>query len=61
DDLRAGLESQPEDHLTRAFHCRSRLVPLMETIRSEIDQAEARTDRAFWPMPSYRELLFGVD
>ena len=61
DDLRTGLESQPEDHLTRAFHCRSRLVPLMETIRSEIDQAEARTDRTFWPMPSYRELLFGVD
>ena len=60
--LKEKLSQQPaEDSLKTAMYCHDEILPLMEQMRSEIDRAEVITDRSYWPMPSYRELLFGVD
>lgn len=46
--------------ITRASRVRDEICPLMEGLRERIDRAEALTDRAFWPVPTYGELLYGV-
>ena len=46
--------------IDRAARVRDEICPLMETLRERIDRAEALTDRAFWPVPTYGELLYGV-
>ena len=33
----------------------------MDSIRRNTDELELVTDRELWPMPTYKELLFGVD
>ena len=52
---------EKEDGLATAFFYHSEIRPLMVSLRTAIDAAEMITDRKDWPMPSYRELLFGVD
>ena len=60
--LREELEQIPDtDSLETAFSYRERIVPLMAEIRADTDKAETLTDRAYWPVPTYRELLFGTD
>ena len=49
------------DNQEAAFYYHDEIIPLMASIRTSIDQAEVHTDRSCWPMPSYRELLFGLD
>ena len=44
-----------------AFYYHDEIIPLMESIRRNIDEAESLTAREYWPIPTYRELLFGVD
>ncbi|MCR5609989.1 MAG: glutamine synthetase III [Lachnospiraceae bacterium] len=39
---------------------RDTVLPLMETIRAAVDEAEEKTDKDYWPYPSYGELLFSV-
>ncbi len=48
------------DVIHRADRVRDEICPLMEMLRECIDRAEALTDRAFWPVPTYGELLYGV-
>ena len=48
------------DVVHRAARVRDEICPLMEMLRERIDRAEALTDRAFWPVPTYGELLYGV-
>lgn len=48
------------DVIHRADRVRDEICPLMEMLRERIDRAEALTDRAFWPVPTYGELLYGV-
>ena len=48
------------DVIHRAARVRDEICPLMEMLRERIDRAEALTDRAFWPVPTYGELLYGV-
>ena len=60
--LRELLEEKPcPDSLKTAFACRDAILPLMASIRASVDRAEKITDRTYWPFPTYRELLFGVD
>lgn len=33
----------------------------MNALRKDVDQMELLCDRSLWPMPTYKELLFGVD
>ena len=49
-----------KDVMCRAARVRDEICPLMEALRERIDRAEALTDRAFWPVPTYGELLYGV-
>lgn len=48
------IDNQRERAIT--FH--DRLVPLMEDIRSHVDDLEMVIDDQLWPLPKYRELLF---
>ena len=47
--------------LTIAFHYHDQVIPIMALIRQDADELELITDRAYWPMPTYKELMFGVD
>ncbi|MBQ2583139.1 MAG: glutamine synthetase III [Erysipelotrichaceae bacterium] len=55
------LKEEPQDNLEKALHCRKMIVPLMEELRKNTDGLEKITDRSLWPIPSYLELLFGID
>jgi glutamine synthetase len=48
------------DVARRADRVRDEICPLMASLREKIDAAEAVTDRAYWPVPTYGELLYGV-
>ena len=50
-----------ESALTVAIYYHDRIIPIMEAIRKDVDELELITDRGYWPMPTYKELLFGVD
>ena len=49
------------DSLQIAFFYHDEILPLMEEIRRYTDELEKITDRKYWPMPTYFELLFGVE
>ena len=59
--IERALKQLPEEALKRSFYYHDRIIPLMESIRKNCDELELLTDREYWPMPTYRELLFGVD
>ncbi len=44
----------------RANRIRDALLPKMNELRALCDQAETKTAKAYWPYPSYAELLFSV-
>ena len=44
-----------------AFYYHDEVIPLMTLIRRDTDELELITDRKCWPMPTYKELMFGVD
>ncbi|MBQ1877814.1 MAG: glutamine synthetase type III, partial [Erysipelotrichaceae bacterium] len=60
-ELERQLGDLPADSLERAFCFRENILPLMASIREDADELEVICNRTFWPMPTYRELLFGVD
>ena len=60
--LEEALLPQPhQSALTIALHYHDSIIPIMALIRQDVDDLELLTDRKFWPMPTYRELMFGVD
>lgn len=36
------------------------LIPIMDDLRSVVDYTETITDRTYWPVPSYNNMLFYV-
>lgn len=52
--------SQMEDLKEHGFFMRDKILPAMEELRSCCDQAEAVTDKALWPIPTYTDLLHRV-
>ena len=36
------------------------IIPVMESLRADVDASEKITSADFWPYPSYGELLFGI-
>ena len=61
-ELEQSLMPHPhQSALTIAFYYHDEIIPLMEAIRKDTDELELITDRDYWPMPTYRELMFGVD
>ncbi len=61
DKMEESVRKCPGDELKAAMYYREHIVPLMEEIRKDADRAEQITARKYWPLPTYRELLFGVD
>ena len=53
--------AQKETSLDTAFFFHDEVLPLMDSLRTQTDALEEITDRGYWPMPTYNELLFGVD
>ena len=54
-------KSHHETSLETAFYYHDNVLPLMSSLRTNTDALEEITDREYWPMPTYNELLFGVD
>ena len=48
------------DVTAEANHVRDTLLPKMAELRAVCDEAETVTAAAYWPFPTYGELLFGV-
>ena len=47
--------------LSAAYYYHDEILPCMVKMRADTDALELICDRTLWPMPTYRELLFGVD
>ncbi len=55
------LKERPQGSQKIADFYHDKIIPLMEEIRENTDELEKVTDRSYWPMPSYSDLLFGKD
>ena len=51
----------PENAMNIACYFRDDILPLMAKLRKDADCLELICDRQVWPIPTYRELLFGAD
>ncbi|MEE0109538.1 MAG: glutamine synthetase III [Oscillospiraceae bacterium] len=56
--LRFSLAAVPVEPETAANYYHSVIVPAMEAVRKEADILESLTDKAYWPYPTYSDLLF---
>ena len=56
----AGAAEYNNDALAKSSYYRNKVYALMEELRALGDAMETRTSAAYWPYPSYAELLFGV-
>ena len=46
--------------LSLAMFCKNELLAKMNRLRTVVDQMEVITDRRYWPMPDYGNLLFSL-
>jgi glutamine synthetase len=46
------------DSLKSSSHYCDKVIPYLESIRTEVDKLELIVDDELWPIPKYRELLF---
>ena len=58
DLLRHVLEAVPKDPKEAAMYYHDTVVPGMNAMRREADMLETLTDKAYWPYPTYSDLLF---
>ena len=58
--LDKAVAAVPEDVKESARYCAETILPAMEAARTIADQLELLVDRAHWPFPTYRDLLFYV-
>ena len=60
--LESGLESlhRAADVTAESRAIRDGLLPRMDALRAAADEAERLTAAAYWPYPSYSELLYSV-
>ena len=40
---------------------RDEVIPVMRSLREDIDQLEALVDAQYWPIPTYGDMLFGME
>ena len=50
----------PSDAEEAAFYAADSVIPAMEAARRVCDSLEAITDKSFWPIPTYSDILFYV-
>ena len=58
--LDKAVAAVPEAVKESARYCAETILPAMEAARAIADQLELLVDRAHWPFPTYRDLLFYV-
>ena len=44
----------------QAFFFYEQVAPAMRALRRPVDELEKMVDKAYWPMPTYADLLFEV-
>jgi glutamine synthetase len=49
-----------KDEHKRARAYASRVIPAMQLLREKVDAMEPLTATEYWPVPSYGDLMFGV-
>jgi glutamine synthetase len=47
-----------EDVHSKAYHVRDNVIPAMATLRSAVDRLEKVLPDDYWPLPTYRDMLF---
>jgi glutamine synthetase len=62
-DANAALMAQNEEEggeteLEKAEHMRANVIPAMNTVREIVDRLENLVADDYWPMPTYRDMLF---
>jgi glutamine synthetase len=58
ENLRQALSSIPASSIEAANYCYDIIAPAMDAVRKEADALELITDKAFWPFPTYSDILF---
>jgi len=58
DELAAADDHAGDEPLAHARYLRDKILPLMNGLRALGDELEMQVSSDFWPLPSYRELLF---
>ncbi|MFW6146358.1 MAG: glutamine synthetase III [Planctomycetota bacterium] len=57
--LDAAIETAgPGDALEAATHARDKILAAMQALRVHADKLETMVDDAYWPLPTYHEMLF---
>ncbi len=58
--LSAAVTAEPEEINARAMYAHETIIPAMEGARAVADELECRVSKAYWPFPTYAELLYYV-
>ncbi len=60
--LEEALKKVPhsDDALEVAKYYRFDIIPKMDKLRALVDEIEAHSDRDFWPVPSYGDIIFSI-
>ena len=56
--LEHALELGEGDPMEHAKHIKAHLLPAMQEVRAAADHLETVVTADFWPLPTYREMLF---
>jgi glutamine synthetase len=58
DALEKALDHEDSDVLKHATHFKDSVIPKMSEVREVADKLELLVDSAYWPLPTYAEMLF---
>ena len=53
--------SSIDDTTSQSIEYRDKVIPTMKSLRKDIDELETFVDAKYWPMPTYGDMLFGMD
>ena len=54
----AALKMPKGERMASAFA--RKVLPLMATLRKQVDEMETMTSNEFWPMPNYGDMMFRI-
>ena len=60
DELDECVSACPSEVESAAFYAADKIIVKMEEAREISDELEKMTDKSFWPIPTYSEILFYV-
>jgi glutamine synthetase len=66
DELRTSLdelghqnaELGGDDEKSKSYHMRDNVIPAMTAVRGVVDRLEKVVPDDYWPLPTYRDMLF---